>query len=88
MILQLTTDEKQTVMHALKHAYRQGELMHRIEERDFYFSAIQLDEIQGALAKEAMVSDGILCGDVYNRGALAARTKANALLQRLQCMGR
>ena len=88
MILELTTDEKQTVILALKHAYRQGELMHRIVERDFYFSTAQLDEIQGALAKEAMVSDGTLCGDPYNRAALAARTKANALLQRLQCMGR
>jgi hypothetical protein len=88
MMLQLTKDEKQTVTLALKHAYRQGELMHRIEERDFYFSSAQLDEIQGALAKEAMMSEGILCGDAYNREALAAGTKAHALLQRLQCMGR
>ena len=88
MILTLTADEKQTVTRALKHAYRQGELMRRVEERDFYFSNSQLDEIQGALSKEAMLSAGILCGDAYNREALAAGTKANALLQRLQCMGR
>ena len=88
MILQLTTDEKQTVTHALKRGFRKSELIRQIGERDFYFSAAQLDEIQGALANEAMVSDGILCGNAYNREALAAGTKAHALLQRLQCMGR
>jgi hypothetical protein len=83
-----TYNRREANCNACAHAYRQGELMHRVEERDFYFSAAQVDQIQGAIAKEAMVSDGILCGDAYNRGALAARTKANALLQRLQCMGR
>lgn len=62
MTLQLTKDEQNTVTHALNHAYRQSELIHRIEERDFYFSAGQLDEVQGALAQEAMVNDGILRG--------------------------
>lgn len=87
MTLQLTKDEENTVTHALNHAYRQSELIHRIEERDFYFSAGQLDEIQGALAQEAMVNDGILRG-AHNREALAAGINAHALLQRLQCMGR
>lgn len=82
-----TKDEQNTVTHALNHAYRQSELIHRIEERDFYFSAGQLDEIQGALAQEAMVNDGILRG-AHNREALAAGINAHALLQRLQCMGR
>lgn len=86
MTLQLTKDEQNTVTHALNHAYRQSELIHRIEERDCYFSAGQLDEIQGALAQEAMVNDGILRG-AHNREALAAGINAHALLQRLQCMG-
>lgn len=88
MTLQLTKDEQNTVTHALKHAYRKGELIRRIAEPDYYFSAGQLDEIQGALAQEALVTDGILCGDAYNREALAAGTKVRALLQRLECMGR
>ena len=73
---------------ALKHAYRKSELIRRIEESDCNFSTGQLDEIQGALAQEALVSGGILCGDAYNREALAAGTEVNALLQRLQSMGR
>lgn len=77
-----------TLTHALKHAYRQGALMRLVEEPDFYFSTEQLDEIQTALASEALVTDGILCGDVYNREALAAGTKVHALLQRVQSMRR
>lgn len=88
MTLQLTKNERNTVTHALKHAYRKSELIRRIEETDYNFSAGQLDEIQGALAQEALVSGGILCGDAYNREALAAGTEVNALLQRLQSMGR
>jgi hypothetical protein len=44
--------------------------------------------MEGALAQEAMASDGILYGDAYNREAFAAGTKAHALLHRLQYMGR
>jgi hypothetical protein len=88
MILQLTKDEQNTVTHALKHAYGKSALIHRIEERDYYFSAGQLDEIQGALAQEALRSGGILCGDAYNQEALAAGAKVHALQQRLESMGR
>lgn len=88
MILQLTKDEQNTATHALKHAYRKSELIRRIEEPDYNFSVGQLDEIQGALAQEALLSGGILCGDAYNREALVAGTKVHALLQRLECMGR
>ncbi len=88
MTLQLTKDEQSTVAQALKHAYWRSELIRRIEEPDYNFSAGQLDEIQGALAQEALLSGGVLCGDAYNREALAAGTKVRALLQRLECMGR
>lgn len=88
MTLQLTQDEQNTVKQSLQHAFGKSELIRRIEERDYYFSAGQLDEIQGALAQEALMSGGILCGDAYNREALAAGAKVNALLQRLQSMGR
>ena len=44
--------------HALKRAYRKSELIRRIEETDYNFSASQLDEIQGALAQQALVSRG------------------------------
>lgn len=88
MILQLTKDEQNTVTHALKHAYWNSELIRRIEEPDSDFNGGQLDEIQGSLAQEALRSGGILCGDAYNREALAAGTKVHALLQRLECMGR
>lgn len=88
MILQLTADERETLTRALKHAYRQGKLMHLIKEPTASFTTKQLDEMQSALACEALVTDGILCGDAYNRSALAAGTKVHALLQRFQCMGR
>jgi len=88
MILQLTTDEQNTVAHALKHAFGKSELIRRIEERDYSFSGGQLHEIQGALAQEALRSGGILCGDAYNRDALAAGAKVHALQQRLESMGR
>jgi hypothetical protein len=88
MTLQLTKDEQNTVTHALKQAYGKSELTPRIEEPNYNFSAGQLDEIQGALAQEALRSGGVLCGDAYNREALAAGTRVQALLQRLECMGR
>ena len=88
MLLQLMKDEQNTVSNALRHAYWSSELIRRIEELDHNFSVGQLDEIQGALAQEALRSGGILCGDAYNREALAAGTKVHALLQRLECMGR
>lgn len=88
MTLQLTQDEQNTVTQALQHAFGKSELIQRIEERNYYFSAGQLDEIQGALAQEALLSGGILCGDAYNREAQAAGTRLRALLQRLQTMGR
>jgi hypothetical protein len=58
MTLQLTTDEHNTVTHVLKHAYRKSELIRRIEETDYNFSAVQLDEIQGALPKRRCEAAG------------------------------
>ena len=72
MILQLMKDEQNTVTNALRHGYWSSELIRRIEEPDHNIRFGQLDEIQGALAQEA----------------LAAGTKVHALLQRLECMGR
>lgn len=88
MTLKLTKNERTAVTHALQHAYRKGELIRRVGETDYDFSAGQLDEIQGALAQEALVSAGMLCGDAYNREALAGGAALNAMLQRLQSMGR
>ena len=64
-----------------------SQLIRRIEERNYYFSAGQFGDIQSALAQEAVRSGGILGGNASNRGALAARTKVHAL-RRLECMGR
>ncbi len=84
MTLQLTQDERNTVRHALRHTFWKSGLLRRIEEPNYDFSAGQLNEIQGALAQEALRSGGILCGDPYNREALGGGSKVRALQQRLE----
>jgi hypothetical protein len=91
MKLELTVDENTTVARAVKHFVRNKRILRQLsgeQSPEGGFTGTELDEIQNSLASEALITDGILCGDAYNLKAQAWGAKVHALLQRLQSIRR